>query len=66
MTILGQSCDRARLVGQVLVAIPHLVVEVARSPIAIGVGLTGLHLVIIGLEDLGMFLVDIVDVGFAF
>ena len=50
------------MVGQVLVAIPHLVVEVARSPIAIGVGLTGLHLVIIGLENLGMFLVDIVDV----
>jgi hypothetical protein len=54
------------LVGQILVAIPCLVIEVARPTIAIGVGFTGLHLVIIGLEDLGMFLVDIVDVGFAF
>ncbi len=50
------------MVGQILVSISRLVVVVAGSAFAIGVGLSGLHLIIIGFKDLGMFLIDIVDV----
>lgn len=62
LSILGQACHRAWLVGQVVVAVTCLVVEVASSTLTIAIGLTSLAIMVIGFEDFCMFTIDIVDI----
>ncbi len=62
IAILSQTCHRARLAGQVVIAVASALVSIGSSAIAIDIGLPFLELVVIGLQDLGVLLIDVVDV----
>lgn len=54
IAILSQTCHRARLAGQIVIAVASALVSIGSSAIAIDIGLLFLELVVIGLQDLGV------------